>query len=124
VLAGETPFAASTPVKIRERVLAGDMDPLTDDDFSAEAVDVLKLLLVGNPDERLGRLHGCQEIMDHPFFAALDWSVPLWQQRSVFVPEVCGELAFTRYCHCQYGIVHGTWGRSGGGVVYCAIDVQ
>ena len=34
------------------------------------------------------------------------------------------EFAFTRYCRCQYCIVYGIQKGVGGGVVYCAIDVQ
>jgi len=33
-------------------------------------------------------------------------------------------LAFTRYCHYQYGSVHGIQKVGRGGFVYCAIDVQ
>jgi len=33
-------------------------------------------------------------------------------------------LAFTRYCHYQYGIVHDKQMGGRGGGVYCAIDVQ
>jgi len=42
--------------------------------------------------------------------------------RAVHQPQAV--FAFTRYCHCQYCMVHGI--RKGGswGVVCCAIDVQ
>ena len=33
-------------------------------------------------------------------------------------------LAYTRYCHCLYGIVHGIQMGGRGRVRYCAIDVQ
>jgi len=33
-------------------------------------------------------------------------------------------LAFTRYCHHQYGMVYGIQKGGRWGVVYCAIDVQ
>jgi len=37
--------------------------------------------------------------------------------------SVC-DLAFTRYCYCQYCIVYGIQKGARGGVVYCAIYVQ
>lgn len=87
LLAGDTPFAAATPAKIAARVLSGDMEMLSEDDFSPEAVDILSTLLVADPNERLGHNDGCSELMAHPFFAQLDWSTPLYLQPSVYKPN-------------------------------------
>lgn len=87
LLAGDTPFAEATPAKIAARVLSGDMEMLSEDDFSQEAVDVLRKLLVADPNERLGHNDGCAELMAHPFFAQLDWSTPLYLQPSVYEPN-------------------------------------
>mmetsp|Transcript_7995 Transcript_7995/g.24024 ORF Transcript_7995/g.24024 Transcript_7995/m.24024 type:complete len:376 (+) Transcript_7995:104-1231(+) len=92
MLAGDTPFADTTPAKIAGRVLSGDFEMLSEDDFSAAAVDLLGKLLVSDPKSRIGRKDGCKEIMAHPFFAELDWSTPLYLQPSVYTPQLDPDL--------------------------------
>lgn len=43
-------------------------------DFHSEvAIDLLTKLLEKDPEKRLGSKHGPIEIMQHPFYAGIDW---------------------------------------------------
>ena len=41
--------------------------------ISTDAQNLIKQLLMRNPQERLGAVNGFDEIRDHPFFADVDW---------------------------------------------------
>lgn len=58
-----------SPSPSPRQVLAGNLEMLPEDSFTAEAVDVVRKLLVSDPEARLGRQNGCTDIMQHPFFA-------------------------------------------------------
>lgn len=57
--------------------------------ISGEAREIMSKLLVKNPDRRLGSLNDAEEIMDHPFFAVINWA-DLQKKRITppFKPEV------------------------------------
>ena len=56
---------------------------------SPEARELISKLLTKNPDRRLGSLTDAEEVMEQPFFAAIDWS-DLKKKRIIppFKPEV------------------------------------
>ena len=56
---------------------------------TAEARELISRLLTKNPDRRLGSLTDAEEVMEQPFFAAIDWS-DLKKKRIIppFKPEV------------------------------------
>ena len=54
--------------------------------YSDEAEDLMKKLLVKSPFARLGRRHGVDEILSHPWFADLDFERLLRKQMPV--PEI------------------------------------
>ena len=64
---------------------------------SPEAREVISKLLTKNPDRRLGSLTDAEEVMEQPFFAAIDWS-DLKKKRIIppFKPEVRNTLSGLR----------------------------
>jgi hypothetical protein len=87
-LIGETPFAAATPAAVYARILSADATmPVADEDASADAADLLPLLLTDDPTRRLGS-DGVGEIKAHAFFSGVDWSVELCQQPAPFKPKL------------------------------------
>eukprot|EP00908_Phaeocystis_cordata_P001094 Transcript_11173.p2 GENE.Transcript_11173~~Transcript_11173.p2 ORF type:complete len:561 (-),score=268.93 Transcript_11173:278-1960(-) len=86
-LVGETPFNAEQVQLVYAKIVAGEVDFPTEDDVSASAVQILKALLVQDPQERLGS-NGVHEVRQHAFFSSIDWSTPLWQQPSVYTPTI------------------------------------
>jgi serine/threonine-protein kinase RIM15 len=91
-LFGYPPFHDSTPEKIFQNILAGEIEwpnlpPEEELKFcSPQAKDLIKKLLVMNGDERLGR-NGAEEIKEHEYFKGLDWD-SLWLADGSFVPVV------------------------------------
>merc|ERR1711874_728580 len=69
---------------------------------SAEARELISKLLTKNPDRRLGSLTDAEEVMEQPFFAAIDWS-DLKKKRIIppFKPELTDELD-TRYVDPEF----------------------
>lgn len=47
--------------------------PLPVHQFSGSCRDLISGLLQKNPANRIGARHGIKEIIDHPFFADLNW---------------------------------------------------
>lgn len=70
--------------------------------ISGEAREIMSKLLVKNPDRRLGSLNDAEEIMDHPFFAVINWA-DLQKKRITppFKPELTDELD-TRYVDPEF----------------------
>merc|ERR1719436_137082 len=69
---------------------------------SQEARELISKLLTKNPDRRLGSLTDAEEVMEQPFFAAIDWS-DLKKKRIIppFKPELTDELD-TRYVDPEF----------------------
>jgi len=69
---------------------------------SPEAREFISKLLTKNPDRRLGSLTDAEEVMEQPFFAAIDWS-DLKKKRLIppFKPELTDELD-TRYVDPEF----------------------
>merc|ERR1711874_183364 len=69
---------------------------------SPEARELISKLLTKNPDRRLGSMTDADEVMEQPFFAAIDWS-DLKKKRIIppFKPELTGELD-TRYVDPEF----------------------
>lgn len=84
-LTGAPPFHMETEMETFAQILTGrfDIDPL--EDMSDEVIDLIKHLLQVDPEKRLG-FNGIKEIMDHPWFAGLDWDA-IDDLEPVFVPE-------------------------------------
>jgi len=57
--------------------------------MSYEAADLIKQLLVLDPEKRLGA-NGASEIKQHPFFKGINWDT-LRKQQAPIVPEKKGE---------------------------------
>jgi serine/threonine-protein kinase RIM15 len=91
-LFGYPPFHASTPDKVFENILEGEIDwpKLSPEDEVAvctpEAKDLITKLLIMDPNERLGAT-GADEIKDHPYFKNLNWE-NLWQAEGGFIPNL------------------------------------
>jgi len=67
-----------------------------------EARELISKLLTKNPDRRLGSVTDAEEVMEQPFFAAIDWS-DLKKKRIIppFKPELRDELD-TRYVDPEF----------------------
>jgi serine/threonine protein kinase len=50
-----------------------DDKPHFDGFVSEEAKDLLRGLLTQDPNKRLGSKKGVQEVIEHPWFASVDW---------------------------------------------------
>ncbi|KAA8491071.1 putative serine/threonine protein kinase IREH1 [Porphyridium purpureum] len=63
--------------------------PVVPDEMSADVNDLMHCLLDPNPETRLGA-RGAEEIMQHPFFADIDWNL-LRSMQPKFIPELQSE---------------------------------
>ena len=101
LFAGVPPFHAETEQETYANILAGTVDysELEEDcDISPEALDLIRRLLVLDPDERIGA-KDISEIVNHPWFKDLDHTAP-----PPFVPQVtCDEM--TDYFESRYATV-------------------
>merc|ERR1719312_1911383 len=70
--------------------------------FSSESREIISKLLTKNPDRRLGSINDAEELMEHPFFAVINWS-DLKKKRITppFKPELTNELD-TRYVDPEF----------------------
>ena len=86
-LYGIPPFHAETPEKVFENILSGHIEWHEEwVEFSQEARDFIKALLVLDPNERLGS-RGADEVKAHPFFAGIDWD-KVTTTEAAFIPQV------------------------------------
>lgn len=93
LLSGKTPFYDRNRKVIFHNILNRDLRFPTDKYFSKDAKSLLRGLLVRDPSKRLGSGPRCaQEIMDHPFFDGIHWSL-LYQKEipSPFCPKTSCE---------------------------------
>ena len=85
-LIGIPPFHAETEEETFKNILRGHIDLSSDvgiEDFSDEAIDFIKALLVTDPTKRLGA-NGIDEIMNHPWFKGVDPD----KDSPPFIPEL------------------------------------
>jgi len=70
---------------LRRKSIQGNFD-----DVAQELRDLMKRLLVHNPNQRLGALKaGAAEVKAHPWFANFDWtSFAKCQLKAPYVPQV------------------------------------
>lgn len=85
-LIGIPPFHADTEEETFRNILRGHVDLSSDvgiEDFSDEAIDFIKALLVTDPTQRLGA-NGIDEIINHPWFKGVDPD----KDNPPFIPEL------------------------------------
>ncbi|EQC40379.1 AGC protein kinase [Saprolegnia diclina VS20] len=91
MMTGQTPFFDRNRKKMFHNILHRDVvfTPV----FSEDAKSLLTGLLRKDPAKRLGSgPSGAQEIMDHPFFASIDWDKLMRKEMEApFKPTVTGE---------------------------------
>lgn len=81
------PFHAETPEKVFENILSGHIDWHDDFiDFSVDALDFMRRLLVVDPSKRLGA-NGATEVKAHAFFKGIDWD-KVTTSEAAFIPQV------------------------------------
>ena len=86
-LYGFPPFHDDTPEKVFENILSGRIDWHEEYiDFSHEAWDFMKSLMVTDTRERLGA-NGAEEVKKHPFFDGIDWD-KVTKNEAAFIPQV------------------------------------
>ena len=94
-LVGEPPFYMDSQQDTYRKILAVDYyEPCAPDDMSAEAVALIKQLLVRDPRMRLGGGEaGVGALVNHDFFVPLDLTAdpPLWERPSPFKPTIRNE---------------------------------
>ncbi|ETV86664.1 AGC/AKT protein kinase [Aphanomyces astaci] len=92
MMTGQTPFFDKNRKKMFHNILHRDV--IFTPAFSEDAKDLLTKLLLKDPAKRLGSgPSGAQEIMDHPFFASIDWDKLLRKEVDApFKPVVTNEL--------------------------------
>lgn len=71
-LTGVPPFHCETENETLGQILTGRFDLTELEGMSDNVIDLIKRLLVVNPENRLGA-NGIKEIMEHPWFSGLDW---------------------------------------------------
>lgn len=88
---GWSPFYAEDSQQMYKNIAFGKVR-FPKDALSAEGRDFVKGLLNRNPKHRLGANNDARELMDHPFFADVDWKA-LANKQVVppFKPHVSGE---------------------------------
>ncbi|KAG9440943.1 hypothetical protein H6P81_021108 [Aristolochia fimbriata] len=86
LITGIPPFTARVPEIIFDNILNQEIPwPEVHTDISYEAQDLIKRLLLQNPDHRLG-VNGASEVKVHPFFEGINWDT-LALQKAAFVPN-------------------------------------
>ncbi|KAH0788248.1 AGC family protein kinase [Histomonas meleagridis] len=70
-LLGAPPFHGKTEEKTFKNILTGEINFDEADDLSPESIDLIKKLLVPNPEKRLGA-KGVDEILNHPWYHGID----------------------------------------------------
>ena len=71
MIISQSPFRGQDEAEIYDAILADE--PLYPEHIPNDAVDLIRKLLVRNPEKRLGYHKGAEEIMDHEFFKTIDW---------------------------------------------------
>ncbi|QPG73720.1 hypothetical protein FOA43_001033 [Brettanomyces nanus] len=90
-LFGYTPFNAETAETVFQNILQGEIQwpNISQEQFSYyckdNAKDLIVKLLNKDPAKRLG-VNGSQEIMNHPYFASVNWDT-LFEEEASFVPD-------------------------------------
>lgn len=74
-IAGRTPFRAPNEYLIFQKITKLDYE--FPEAFPEDAKDLIRELLVLDPQQRLGTARGVQAVKEHPFFAAIDWET-IW----------------------------------------------
>ncbi|CCI48196.1 unnamed protein product [Albugo candida] len=92
MMTGQTPFFDRNRKRMFHNILHRDV--IFTQAFSDDAKDLLTGLLRRDPAKRLGSgPMGAQEIMDHPFFASIDFDLLLKKEMEApFVPTVTSEV--------------------------------
>lgn len=72
MMTSQPPFRGEDDDEIYDAILA--YDPLYPEDMPHDAVDLIRKLLVREPEGRLGYHKGAEEIMEHGFFHGMDWA--------------------------------------------------
>lgn len=94
-LYGYPPFHASTPEKVFQNILNGEIDwpALSEEEdrefCTPEAKDLIKKLLTLDFEQRLG-FNGAEEIMQHPYFKGVDWENLYLETPDSFIPTLDG----------------------------------
>ncbi|RWR72347.1 putative serine/threonine protein kinase IRE4 isoform X1 [Cinnamomum micranthum f. kanehirae] len=106
-ITGIPPFTASLPEIIFDNILNQKIPwPQVPIDMSYEAQDLIKRLLIHDPDQRLGA-NGASEVKAHPFFKGINWDT-LALQKAAFVPipDTAYDTSYfvSRYSHSSGGI--------------------
>ena len=93
---GYPPFHAERPSEVFENILARKIDWPTGeyDVASQEAKDLMERLMCSEPSARIGS-KGAEEVMQHPFFAGIDWTT-ICEEKSPFIPQ-CDNVENTQY---------------------------
>ncbi|KAK7874096.1 hypothetical protein R5R35_004640 [Gryllus longicercus] len=89
--AGFPPFFANEPIRIYEKIVAGQFN--MPGHFSKALKDLVPRLLQTDRTKRFGNLKaGARDIKGHQWFAALDWDAVLNKmQKPPFAPKVAGD---------------------------------
>jgi len=72
---GTTPFKAKTREATFHRVLNDPVSFPNEPRLSLHLKDLISKLLTKDPDLRLGTKHGAEELLQHPFFAPVDFAL-------------------------------------------------
>ncbi|KAJ3433590.1 non-specific serine/threonine protein kinase [Anaeramoeba flamelloides] len=90
MLHGMPPFYSEETDEIYEKIL--EEEPNISKKLSSEAQDLLKGLLIKDPQKRLGSSSRNENIRNHPFFEGLDWDKVLNKKyKPEFIPKVEGQ---------------------------------
>ena len=125
MLAGYRPFEASTPYLLINKIL--QEEPEYPDHMDKDAVDLIKQLLIKDPNQRLGtrEVGGPDAIKDHPFFRKIkDWDkldkmdvTQLWVRDAVWVKD---ETALgCKLCGQPFGLLRRKHHCRACGGIYC-----
>ena len=71
MMTSQSPFRGQDQDDIYNAILT--VEPPYPEHLPSDAVDLIRKLLVRDPEERLGYQKGAEEIMDHEFFNSIDW---------------------------------------------------
>lgn len=74
-ISGRTPFRAPNEYLIFQKITKLDYE--FPEDFPEDAKDLIRKLLVLDPQQRLGTARGVEEVKEQPFFAGIDWDT-IW----------------------------------------------
>lgn len=98
ILFGKTPFYHKNQHSMFVKIIKDDFEFPTDPKISESCKDLIKKLLMKNPEHRLGAQGGTQEIKDHDWFKNTNFNfISEYKYTAHIIPEIDSENAAANF---------------------------